>query len=173
MRIIILYIIYGVIAIVLQTTWLAGLPTETFQFNLLLPAIVYLGFSCGRSYAIPIIVVLGTFYDVQSAGPFGMALCSYLIIYSLIRMIISKITYQSNVSRFMWVGIASALDKGVGALLLLIWGEKLAISEFLLGKAIIQALLDSAMGVVLIPFLAWYSDLRWSKLFRPKKIVIE
>lgn len=156
----------------LQSTWLSNLPTSSYRIDLLLPAVVYLGFSCRRRYALPILLVIGTLYDAESAGPFGMALCSYFTIYLLIRLVITKITYQSMIQRFMWVGIASLLDKGICAVLIFVWGYQASIIESFLSRAPIQALIDSATGLALIPFLAWYSDLRWSKLFTPKKIVI-
>lgn len=172
MRLFILYIVYGVMAIVAESTWLAGFPADRYQFDLLLIAVAYLGFSQEWRRAFPIIIVFGVFYDAVSAGPFGIALCSYMAIYGVIRLIITKIAYQSVVARFAWVAMASVLDKAITALLLLMWGYPLDISELILARAPIQALIDSFVALVLIPLLSWYSELRWSNLFRPKKIVI-
>ncbi len=172
MRLFILYMVYGVLAIVAESTWLAGLPTDRYQFDFLLIAIAYLGFSQEWRRALPIIIAFGIFYDAVSAGPFGIALCSYLAIYGVIRLIITKIAYQSVVARFAWIAMASALDKAITALLLFMWGYPLGIPEMILARAPVQALIDSFLGLALIPFLSWYSELRWSNLFRPKKIVI-
>jgi len=173
MRLFILYIIYGIVAITVESTWLAGLPTARYQFDFLIIAVAYLGFSQEWRRAVPIIVVFGILYDAVSAGPFGVAICSYLVIYALIRLIITKITYQSLVARFGWIAIASALDKALTALLLFMWGYPIGISEMMVTRIPLQALIDSCVGLLFVPFLAWYSELRWETLFRPKKIVIK
>lgn len=152
---------------------LSGVPTQGYRFDLILIAVAYLGFSEGWRRALPIILVLGTLYDVSSAGPFGMAIFSYLTIYGLLRLIITKIAYQTVVARFGWIVIASLLNRAISSVLVLMWGYPLDVPEIFLTRAPIQALIDSSTGLVLIPFLAWYSDLRWSKLFHPKKLVLD
>jgi hypothetical protein len=173
MRLFILYIIYGVFAIVAESTWLAYLPTASYRVDLLIIAVAYLGFSQTWRRAVPVIIVYGTLYDVASSGPFGMALCSYLSIYGLIRLVVSKIAYQSAVSRFGWIAIASLLDKSISAALVFMWGYPLIVPEAMLARAPIQAVINSVVGLALIPFLAWYSELTWDKLFRPKKLVLK
>jgi len=173
MRLFGLYIAYGVCALVLETTWLHDLPAANYQFDFLLIAVVYLGFSQEWRVALPIVIVFGLLYDVASAGPIGMALTSYIAVYIMLRMIIAKITYQTLVSRFAWVAIASLVDKCVCAALIFLWGSRFDIAELFLARAPVQALIDSTTGLVLIPFIAWYSDLSWEKLFRPKGLVLD
>ena len=173
MRLFCLYIAYGVCALVLETTWLHGLPAANYQFDFLLIAVVYLGFSQEWRVALPIVVIFGLLYDAASAGPLGMALASYVTIYVMLRMIIAKITYQTPVARFAWVAIASLVDKGVCAALIFLWGSRVDIAELFLARAPVQALIDSTVGLVCIPFLGWYSDLSWGKLFRPKGLVLD
>lgn len=165
--------VYGIFAIVAESTWLADVPTSSYRLDFLLIAVTYLGFSQEWRRAVPIILVYGIFYDIASAGPFGMALCSYLAIYGLIRLVVSKIAYQSVVSRFGWVAIASLLDKAISASLVFMWGYPLLVSEAMLARAPIQAVVNSVIGLAMIPFLAWYSELTWEKMFRPKKLVLK
>jgi rod shape-determining protein MreD len=172
MRLFILYIIYGIVAVVLESTWLSGVPTAKYQFDFLLIAVAYLGFSQEWRHAVPIIVIFGVLYDAVSSGPFGTAVCSYLVIYTLLRLVITKIAYQSLVSRFAWVAIASLLDKAVMVLLLLMWDYPTSIAELVVTRAPLQALLDAGVGLILIPILAWFTELRWSTLFRPKGLVM-
>ena len=172
MRLFILYIIYGIMAIVLESTWFSGVPTARYQFDFLLIAVVYLGFSQEWRTAVPIIIIYGFLYDATSAGPFGTAVCSYLAIYASLRLIIPRIAYQSPVSRFVWVAIASAMDKVITALLIFMWGYPTSIAELVLTRTPLQALLDAGIGLVLIPVLGWYTELRWSTLFRPKGLVM-
>jgi cell shape-determining protein MreD len=173
MRLFVLYIIYGIVAIVIESTWLADMPTASYRLDFLIIAITYLGFSQEWRRAVPIILVYGTLYDVASAGPFGMALCSYLAIYGFIRLIIAKIAYQSLVSRFGWVAIASLMDKAISAALVFMWGYPLQVPEAMITRAPVQALINSIIGLAVIPFLAWYSELTWDTLFRPKKLVLK
>lgn len=173
MRLVILYIVYGIVAIVLESTWLSDLPTDRYHFDFLLIGVAYLGFSQDWKHALPIVAVFGILYDVASAGPFGMALASYIIIYLAIRLIIAKITYQSIMARFGWIAIASVFDKAVCALLLFMWGYDLELVEIFLTRAPIQALVDSTLGLVMIPFLKWYSDFSLEKIFRPKGLVLK
>ncbi len=173
MRLFLLYFAYGVLAVVAESTWLAGFPTASYQFDFVLIAVAYLGFSQEWRRALPIIIVLGILYDVSSSAPFGIAVCSYLTIYGLLRMIITKIAYQTVVSRFGWVAIASLVDKAVSALLVFMWGYPPYVSEIIIMRAPVQALIDSCLGIAMIPFLAWYSELRWSKLFEPKGLVLK
>jgi rod shape-determining protein MreD len=172
MRLFILYIIYGIIAVVLESTWLSGIPTAKYQFDFLLIAVAYLGFSQEWRHAVPIIVIFGILYDAVSSGPFGTAVSSYLLIYTLLRLVITKIAYQSLVSRFAWVAIASVVDKAVMALLLLMWGYPTSIAELVITRAPLQALFDAGVGLILIPVLAWYTELRWSTMFTPKGLVM-
>ena len=172
MRLFILYIIYGIVSVVLESTWLSGVPTSKYQFDFLLIAVAYLGFSQEWRHAVPIIVIYGIMYDTVSAGPFGTALCSYLVIYILLRLVITKIAYQSLVSRFAWVAIASFVDKLVMAILLVMWDYPTPIAELVITRAPLQALLDAGVGLILVPVLGWYAELRWSTLFRPKGLVM-
>ncbi|MFH1829774.1 MAG: rod shape-determining protein MreD [Pseudomonadota bacterium] len=173
MRFFVLMAIYGVVAIVLETTVLAGFPTEMLRFDLMLPAVAALSFYKGRAQAIPVIIFFGLLMDVASAAPFGMTVLSYLFIYFFMRLIIAKISFQEGIGLLFWVAIISLMDKAVCIMVLTASTGKLKMAGILVERAPAQALLDAAVGLLLVPLLVRYWDLSWQKLREPKGLVLK
>ena len=78
--------LYGILAIVLESTWLSNLPNSMLRFDFIIVAVAALSFYREAWRAIPVIVFFGVITDVASGGPFGMSILSYLIIYKLLEI---------------------------------------------------------------------------------------
>ncbi len=173
MRFFILMAIYGVIAIVLETTVLSDFPSDMLRFDLMLPAVAALSFYKERRQAIPVIIFFGLIMDVASAAPFGISVLSYLFIYFFIRLIIAKISFQEGIGLLFWVAIISLMDKTICAMVLTATTGKLNFAGIIVERAPAQALLDAAVGLLLVPVLVRYWALSWQKLREPKGLVLK
>ena len=65
---------YGVSAVVLETTLLAGWPVDVLRVDLVLPAVAAISFYRERRQALPVLVLYGVLMDVASSAPFGTAI---------------------------------------------------------------------------------------------------
>lgn len=165
--------VYGILAVVLETTWLSGLPTSVVQFDFIIIAVAALSFYERWYRALPIIFLLGLLVDISSAGPFGLSILSYMMVYGLIRLVIAKISFQAGLALLFWVAIISIMNKVICSVVLLAVSGKMIFPEIIMKSAPAQALLDAALAVVIMPFIRWYWDLTWEKIARPKGLVMK
>ncbi len=173
MRRIWLFLVYGIIAVVLESTWLAYFPTTLIRFDLILMAVIAIALADDQRGAIASVVIMGALLDVTSMAPFGLAVFSLVVVYGFIRTIVAKISIEIWLARFVWVGLASLLNKVITVLLVFVWSGNLSFVE-VLGKICgPQALFDAAVGLFMIPLLRRLDSLTWEKLFRPKGLVLE
>ena len=173
MRRIWLFLVYGILAVVFESTWLSGFLGTYIHFDFVLMAVIALALAEETKVAIATVIILGALLDVASGAPFGLAIFSFLIVYGFIRSIVAKITIEIWPARFVWVGLASLLNKLMTVLLLFVWSGNVNIVEVLIKIAGPQAVFDACVGLVMVPFLKWYDGLTWAKLFRPKGLVLE
>jgi len=173
MRFFLLMTIYCIVAISLQTTVLSGLPSEWVRFDFLIIAIAALSFYQGWRKAVPIILIGGALVDVTSATPFGISILSYLVIFLILRMLISKISFQGGVALLLWLMIVSLFDKVIRSIVLVASSGGMAHVEFIARGALFQAMLDAIVGLVLIHIIKIYWDLSWEKITRPKGLVFK
>ncbi|MBN1282969.1 MAG: hypothetical protein JXA24_04265 [Proteobacteria bacterium] len=173
MRFFILMALYGVAAVVLATTVLAGWPTQMIRFDLIIPAVAVTSFYKGRGEAIPVVLFYGLIVDAASAAPFGMSVLSYVVVYLFVRAIITKISLQEGVGLLFWVAIISLVDKAVCAVVLYVSSDGIYLSRIVMELAPAQALMDAAVGFVVIPIITWYWDLSWEKISRPRGLVLK
>jgi len=164
---------YGIFAIVLESTWLSGWPTEMLRFDFIIIAIAALSFYKEWTSALPVVVFLGIMMDMACGGPFGLSVLSYLIIYGCIRAIIAKISFQAGFALLLWIAIISLMDKFICSLFLLASTGETLFPQVIFRNAPAQALLDAALAIVMIPFIRWYWDLSWEKVTRPKGLVLK
>lgn len=172
MRFFLLMAVFGVTALVLETTWLAGLPAESLRFDFMVIAVAGLAFFFEWRKALPSVIFYGLLMDVTSAGLVGMSLFSYVVIYGFLRTIVAKISFQAGPALLFWVGVVSLVDKALGSLLFLAAGDALT-AGIILRLAPGQAMLDAAVGLALIPFLRWYTHLSWEEIRRPRGLVLK
>lgn len=156
--------LYGILAIVVSTTVLAGFPAQMLRFDFIIPAVAALSFYKERRHAVPLIIFYGIIMDVASGAPFGMSVLSYLIVYAFIRAIIAKISFQEGLALLFWVAIISFLDKLVCMLVMMVSTGNLTIPRIIIERAPMQALLDSVAGMILIPVITRYWNLTWEKI---------
>lgn len=173
MRRIWLFLVYGVTAVVIESTWLSDFPTALIHFDLILMAVIAVALAEDQHGAIASVVILGALLDATSIAPFGLAIFSSLVVYGFIRMIVAKISVEIWVARFVWVGLASLLNKMITALLIFVWSGNLTFVEVAAKIAGPQAIFDAAVGLFMIPLLRRYDSLTWEKLFRPKGLVLK
>lgn len=168
MRFFLLMAGYGLFVVVIETTLLAGWPAQMLRFDLIIPAVAAVSFYHERRNAVPVLVFYGVLMDVVSGAPFGMSILSYLVIYSFVRAIIAKISFQEGVALLFWVAILSLLDKVVCGIVMMVSTGEMTIPGIIIERAPAQALLDAAMGLFTIPLLTRYWGLTWEKIRKPR-----
>lgn len=173
MRFFLLMLVYGVIALTLETTLLAGLPWGTVRLDLIIVAIAALSFYQGWRKAVPVIVVYGALVDVASAAPFGLSIFSYLVIFFVIRAVITKISFQRGPALLFWLAMVSLFDKALCSLILIAATGEVSLAKAIIKNAPFQAVVDAVVGFVVVPLLRRYWNLSWEKLTRPKGLVME
>lgn len=169
----ILMAFYGLLALVLESTWLAGLPVETIRFDFVLVAVAALSFYQEPLRAVSLIIFFGIMSDIVSGVPFAVSTISYLVIYGGIRLLISKISFQGGMALVFWMGIISIEDKLVSMLLLMALTGTADYPSVMITSMPAQAVLDAALALVMIPFLRWYWELSWEKITKPKGLVLK
>lgn len=165
--------VFGILAVVLETTWFAGVPADSLRFDFVVIAVAAIAFNLEWRQAVPVIVFYGVIMDIGSSGPFGMSIFSYVIIYGFIRAIVAKISFQAGLALLFWVSIVSLMDKVLCSFVLLVSSGSLDIPRIMMTRAPVQALIDAVIGLVLVPFLPWYWNLTWEKITRPKGLVLK
>jgi len=173
MRRIWLFLVYGIFAVVIESTCLSNFFGTVIHFDFILMAVIALAIAEDQRGAIASVVILGALLDITSSAPFGLAIFSSLVVYGFIRMIVAKITIEIWVARFVWVGLASLLNKVITLLLLFVWSGNVNVIEVLVKIAGPQAVFDAIVGLFMIPAVRWYDGLTWEKLSRPKGLVFK
>lgn len=163
---------FGIFAVTLESTWLAGIPTESLRFDFIVIAVAALAFSFEWQQALTVIIFYGVLMDVSSGAPFGMSIFSYIIIYGFLRAIVAKISFQVGPALLFWVAIISLLDKLLSSVVLMAAFGNLAVPSVMFRTAPSQALFNAVVSLLLVPFLRWYWDLSWEKITRPKGLVM-
>lgn len=172
MRFFLMMAVFGIAAVVLESTWLAGIPTQSLRFDFTTVAVAAIAFSFEWRRALPVVIFYGFLMDAASAVPFGMTVFSYLVIYGFLRTIIAKISFQAGPALLFWVAIISLLDKALQSLVFIATTGDMTLPRLMVRIAPAQALLDAVVGLGIVPFLAWYADVSWEKITRPKGLVM-
>ncbi len=173
MGFLLLNVIYALLGITLQTTWLFGVPTHFIQFDFIIIAVAGISFYQYWQRAIPVLVVLGILNDSAMGLPFGLSIMSYVIIYFCIRAIIAKISLQVGLGLLFWVGVISVLDKMMIAISYLLMDGHMLTANIIFKRMPMQAVLDALLAIALLPLLKKYWQLSWEKITRPKGIVLK
>lgn len=167
-----IFVSFGFAAVILESTLLSGLPTNSIHFDLVLLAIITLSLFEHQKGAILSVAALGFLMDTASVAPFGLSIFSYLIVYGFIRLVFARIMVEVWVARFIWIMIASVLNKIATSLLLISWYGNFPALDVILYNAPLQALFDALLGLVFVPMLRQFDALTIEKLFRPKGLVL-
>ena len=173
MRFFLLMAVFGLAAVVLECTLLCDFPTESLRLDIVVVAVAALAFSFEWRQAFPLVILYGLLVDSASAAPFGMSLFSYAIIYGFLRLIVSKISFQTGPALLFWVAVVSLLDKALCSLVLVASTGDLSLPRIFVRLAPAQALLDAVTGLAVVPFLGWYWSLSWEKITRPRGLVMK
>lgn len=173
MRFFLLMALFGVAAVVLESTWLSDFPTQSLRLDLTVVAVAALAFSFEWRQALPVVLLYGVLMDVASGAPFGMSIFSYVIIYGFLRTIIAKISFQAGPALLFWVAIVSLLDKALASIVLIASTGDLDVPRIIVRIAPPQALIDAVTGLALVPFIGWYAGLSWEKITRPRGLVMK
>lgn len=173
MRFFLLMFIYGIAAIVLETTFFAEWPFQSIHVDFMIVAVAAISFYHGWRSALPLIIIYGAMMDLATGSPLGITVLSYLAVYWVIRTIISKISFQAGVGLLFWVAMISLGEKVVSSCLFAIATGQLVLPKIIMQRAPAQALLDAFLGLIMVPFLKWYGDLTWEKIVKPKGLVLK
>ncbi len=74
------YFIFSVLLISIQTTFLPAFPRFFAQYDLLIPFVAYLTLFRSSIGMLPVILISGCMMDLLSGGPFGIYTSTYILI---------------------------------------------------------------------------------------------
>ena len=172
MRKYLLYVCYGIVALALEGTWLAHFPTHRVHLDLVLMAVATVSFTESWKDGLPTALTLGALQDAASASPLGLSILTYGLIYITMRAIVSQISFQMGLGRIVWIAFISLMNRLLGTIILLGLSAQVAPFWYWVRQSVAQVSCDILTGLVLVPFLIWYSHLTWEKLTRPKGLVL-
>ena len=165
-RLWVLFIIYGVVAIAVKSVW--HLPG-----HFLLLAVIYLAFYEDWRFGSAASLVLGFLLDMSSYSPLGTSLFSFGIVFGLIRFIRTKILFRTFPSRFWWVGIFSLLEGLSSHFLANLLGSMARPFSIFFPRLLAGSVVNAALGLILIPFLFWYRNFTFEQLTKRKDILLK
>lgn len=171
-RFFLLFLAFGMLSLVLQSTFLAAFPFTFLRVDLLFLAIAYLCFHEEAAQALPVLVAYGILRDAASLAPWGLSIFSSLLLYFAVRLLIAKLVVSPGAGQFVWVTVVSLTEKLMCAFLLTLNTGKEGVLATWLSGVPLQAVGDGLLSFALFPFFIWYKDLSWGKIFRPKKLVL-
>ncbi len=173
MKLSLMMAVFGILAVTLEGTWLSSFPTSTYRIDLIIVAVAAVSFQCEWKQAVPIIIFLGIISDAASAAPFGISLFSYLMVYVLVRAIISNISFNAGPGLFFWMATVSLCARGIFAFVLLAAFGESTLPGILMKHAPLQALIDATAGLAIVPVIGWYVKLSWEEISKPKGLVLK
>lgn len=169
----ILVTLMGMFFVLLEGTWLNGLPLNVIHFDLVIECIAAFSFLYKWKKALPLIIIYGFLADATQAAPFGSAVFSYLCVYAFIRAIIANISFNVGFGLFFWVAMISMLDKFVTAIVAAVAAGDMTVSYIMLKRAPMQVVFDGIVALAFVPFIFWLLSISWEKLTKPKGIVLK
>lgn len=166
-------IIWAIFWLTLESTVLLGIPFAGARCDMILIAVVAIGFLMEGSIGLLSVFIMGIISDGVSSAPFGIFTFVYIAVFCAIRFAHSIIYVNSAVARFTWVAFASIVVSWFCAFFFaMIYRNSTFITQAL-WHFIPQALWSGFLGIFFIPFFNWYMDLRLEKFMRPKGLVVK
>lgn len=173
MREYLLFFVFALLSVLLESTLLSHIPSESVRFDLVFLAAVFAGIKYDVRKGFGIVLLLGLLNDTFTGAPFGTSAVSYMVVFLCIRVVVANIFLHSSLSRLFWVVVFSLLNQAVGMLVvLLVIGRPVYFYAVLLW-VIPQALFNGLLGMITLPLLDRYSELKLEKITRPKGLVLK
>ena len=123
MKIISFYIIYGLIAIILESTILNGFPFgRLYSIDLIFMGVAAVAFDDSVSYRWWLLFILGAFKDIASSIPWGVSIFSFIVVVFLYRLISKSISSQTGIGRIFWTAILSLSCKFIISGIIYLYG---------------------------------------------------
>jgi len=166
-----IFLIYGVLSVLLQSTWLS-FSSIPFHFNFLLPAVIFFGFHGLFRPALISVLVLGILVDCVSFAPLGVFLWTYLLLFLSIRLFLGRIISSAPLARFGWMIIFSLVER-FGVFVFTQMFSGLSVTPPRILYFLMQTASDALLGLLLYPLLLRISSLDASSFFQPKGIMVQ
>lgn len=135
------YIVLTFCIIVLQTAVVPLFFTPRGVYDLLIPFVVYAGFSRPLAEGLPSIALLGLIMDCLSASPFGLYLTAYLWLYAGARWLVRFLHAHSSVVMFFIVAVGVLFENILWLLTITLLGGMELISSEAVVTSIFQQVL--------------------------------
>lgn len=173
MNIYLLFAFYGLIAAVLNGTLLSSFPSESLRLQLHFLGVVYAGVTYEWRQGLPIVLILGLFSTAYGSAPFITDVVAFMAVYFLIRLVVGNIFLNSVLGKVTWVIVFSLICQGIELAIILLLKKTTVYFHFAKWWIVPQALVNSMLGIALLPFFSWYTGLSWQGLRRPKGLVLK
>lgn len=163
------FFIFGLIAVVLQSTWFSF---GEVHLNFLLPAVVFLGFYGELKTGLGLALWFGWLLDSASFAPFGVFLWIYTLLFLSIHFFVSRWVSPSLLNRFSWL-LAFSVAERLALMLLTPLFSPWVVSIERVFYFVLQTFLDAGLGLLLFPLFRQLSSIDTMVLFRPKGLTVK
>lgn len=170
MQRIIVFILWILFSLLMQTVILTDFPTIRIWTDLLFFLIIMLGLRFGLVTGLILSCVIGYIADSISMAPYGTSIISYVLTLLLIRKVMANIYLENKLSLFFWVTIFSLFRQTVQMFVISAKLGGLDINLLIFTGMLMQAAWDGLLGLFILPFLekAMFKD--WAAHFRRRGI---
>ena len=145
------FLAYGLFSVVLESTLLQNLPTYWLKFNFLLLGVVFVSLNYDWRTSFPIVMAMGILMDSASYAPLGTAICSYFILFLLIRWFSKQLELKPLLALTSWVMIFSAIYKVLNFSFIYLFTSHKYFSFLSFFTILGQALWDGCLALILFP----------------------
>lgn len=173
MKFIILTILWTISWLILGTTVLRLFPTDNIRLDMTFLAVVSIGFNAEWHKGIAPVALVGLISDAVSPAPFGILTTVYLVSFAAIRIATSIIYLHSMIARIVWISATSMLAIWLKSCLFALAYKNAGFLALSLAGFIPQTILNTVIGLAVVPFFNWYANLSWEKIFKPKGLVFK
>ena len=164
------FILWTLLALILQTTILQAFPGRGVWTDLVFYLVIILGLRFRLSVAVIVTCLFGYIIDVLTFAPNGMMIISYLVVVLFIKVIRDNIYIEERVSLFFWVILFSLMRQVVQVGLMTLSSDYIEITSGLVFTVLLQALWDSLLGIFIIQFIEKAMIIDFRKYFRRRKL---
>jgi rod shape-determining protein MreD len=172
MQRVIVFAIWILFSLLVQTVLLPDFPSVKVWSDLLFYLVIILGLKFSLPTGILLSCVLGYIVDSVSMVPFGTSIISYVLTLLLIRKVMANIYLENKLSLFFWVMIFSFFRQAVQIFIFSARFESFDISVATIVTMLLQSLWDGFLGLFILPLLEKLMFRDWAAFFRKKGIKV-
>lgn len=168
MQRVVVFIIWTILALLVQTVILPDFPSARVWSDLLFYLVIILGLRFRLATGVILAALLGYIADTTSLAPYGTTLISYVLILLFIRQVKANIYLESRLSLFFWVAVFSLFKQLIQTGFLAVSVKGFDLGAFILWRLFLQSIWDALLGLLILPLIEKMMFADWALMFRRK-----